>query len=477
MTYIATDASGAQTRVPFDIDILGTAESNLLPDVRNLRVARTRFATSSAPAIDVTFDAPNLSDGLVVEQYELSYLRKGHGPVASGILLDKDNRSYTITGLIAGESYRVHARARFTDRGWNPNWAVSPDIKANRPPQQGSKSLADAELIRGPLATYSIPMGQWPRYFTDPNGDTLTPSVQPEYPGLMKALASTTADYAIRVEGLNPGTSKLTYGAYDGYGGFVSGVVTYTIVDNPTRVIMENSPAGTLAGAFLGTSEFAEVAGTPYGDEALTHTLHGEAASYFDIATSTGLITLKQGASLDYEAKNSYTGQVRWTVPGQGGQQSAANLTINVADMETGKPDAPTVMRAEFSEPTNPALDVTWTAPQSPADPYDAKDPATWYEVQYRKKAAEGEAPADWTAYSEKVLQRKDTSLRLSDLEPGATYEVQVRAGGNREGSENGRTPAQARPTRGRPPTALPSAAAHSRSGASSITTRQGSPQ
>ena len=42
---------------------------------------------------------------------------------------------------------------------------------------------------------------------------------------------------------------------------------------------------------------------------------------------ATGRITVAEGASLDYETKNSYTGKVNWTVQGQA---VAANLTINV---------------------------------------------------------------------------------------------------------------------------------------------------
>ena len=76
--------------------------------------------------------------------------------------------------------------------------------------------------------------------------------------------------------------------------------------------------------------------------------------------------------------------------------------------------------RTTLGKPSNPALDVTWTAPASGATP-------TGYEAQYRKKAADGEDPAQWTAYSG-TLGATTTSLNLPDLEAGATYEVQVLA-------------------------------------------------
>ena len=153
-----------------------------------------------------------------------------------------------------------------------------------------------------------------------------------------------------------------------------------------------------------------------------TYTLTGEAATYFDINSATGQISVKQGTTLDYETKTSYTGQVHWTVQEQ---PAVANLTINVVDLEAGKPDAPTVTRTEFSEQSNPALDVTWTKPAANGLTI------SWYKVQYRKQAAAGEQPADWTLHSAAL---ETTSLTLSDLEAGAVYEFQVRAGTNEEG-------------------------------------------
>ena len=130
----------------------------------------------------------------------------------------------------------------------------------------------------------------------------------------------------------------------------------------------------------------APVAATPYGEETYTHTLTGEAATSgaFEIDSSTGQISVKQGATLDYETKSSYTGKVTWTVQGQ---TAVANLTINITDVEPGKPGTPTLTRTEFSEQTAPALDVTWTA----ADANGAT--ITGYEAQYRKKGRRGSEP------------------------------------------------------------------------------------
>ena len=70
-------------------------------------------------------------------------------------------------------------------------------------------------------------------------------------------------------------------------------------------------------------------------------------------------------------------------------------MTITVTDLEAGKPDAPTVTRTRFDTETNPALDVTWTAP-------DANGVViTW--LQSRSTASRSltaRPPAAWTAYT-----------------------------------------------------------------------------
>ena len=175
------------------------------------------------------------------------------------------------------------------------------------------------------------------------------------------------------------------------------------------RSVAENSAAGTAVGD--------PVTGTQHGTTALTYTLSGDAATYFAIDSSTGQISVKQGTVLDYETTPSYTGKVHWTVQSQA---AVASLTINVTDVGAGKTGTPTLARTEFSEPTAPALDVTWTAPT------DSGLTITGYEAEYRKQAAAGEDPVAWTPYSG-TLAATATTLTLSSLDAGATYEVRIR--------------------------------------------------
>ena len=292
-------------------------------------------------------------------------------------------------------------------------WSDSGEGTANRPPTRSNvQQYGDFQDTWN--ARYAGNMEQ-DRLFSDPDGDALTYSASSKYPGVVKTWVEDVTWYATII---NPATSEVTYGASDAYGGYASSGLTITGTANETRSVPENSPAGTNVGA--------PVAGIPYGEETLTHTLSGEAATSgaFEIEASTGQITVKTGATLDYETRSSYTGTVTWTVQGQ---TATANLTINVTDLEAGKPAAPTLTRTPFDEPTDPALDAAWTAPAVP----DGLT-LTGYEFRHRKKGA-----AEWTHRASALmsdgtlvpaLSATTTSLHLPGLEAGAVYEAQVRA-------------------------------------------------
>ncbi|MCY4625089.1 MAG: putative Ig domain-containing protein, partial [Chloroflexi bacterium] len=304
MTYTAADADGDEAAFTFTItvDAAPKTAKQSLTSPGTPTVTRVKFSKPTKPALSVSWTAPAITINL--ERYAVEFRKQGsntwlpYGQVNGSTLnavLGKDEN----LNLEAGATYEVRVQGLY-DGGGSSSWSGTGSGKANSPPKVGLV-LTDFEIIREPYASYSRPAGEWPTYFTDSDGDTLTPSAEAQYPGLLRVSASTGTDYSIRVVGLNPGTSTLTYGVSDGYGGVASKTVTYTIVYNAERAVMENSAAGTLVGA--------PVAATPYGEETYTHTLHGEAATYFDIVAATGQISVKQGTTLDYETKTSISSQ------------------------------------------------------------------------------------------------------------------------------------------------------------------------
>ena len=421
MTYTATDEDGDEASFNFTITVqraLRTAKQNLLPTPRNLSVTRKQFSGTSAPALNVSWDAPvhdqtNLG-------YSLRYGAKGKGWVTPYLGFDSSTTSTTLSNLTAGTEYQVQVRVKYAVDGFS-EWSYF-NVTTNSPPQTTTGYYYVKDHVVG--VTYR---GQNPLsgFFTDPDGDTLTYSTSAEHPGVANYTVTTETcpkctgtGERIEIKLLNPATTKLTYGAYDGYGGYVSRWYTVTGTQDVTRSVTENSAAGTLVGD--------PVTGTQHGSVALTYTLTGDASRAFEIHRLTGQIKLKQGAPLDYEKKDSYTGQVKWTVQSQ---QAVANLTINIVDVTPGKPSAPTVTRKAFSrQTTHPALDVTWTAPDANGTTIHR------YKAQYRVKAAEGEDDAEWTAYSG-ALDANARTLSLSGLLYGTTYEVQVRAVDDHEGA------------------------------------------
>ncbi|MDE2640775.1 MAG: fibronectin type III domain-containing protein, partial [Chloroflexota bacterium] len=387
-------------------------------------VTRTAFSEPSDPALDVSWTAA-AANGTTITGYEAQYRKQAaQGEEAadwtaySGTL-GATATSLTLADLEAGATYEVQVRAVSSDESAGA-WSNTGSGRANRPPAATSASFLGGTFTVGSIADYDESNPLVGAFFEDADGDTLTYSAAAQYPGLLGvSLSGASGGALLRVTLLNPGASGVTYTAADAYGGSVTRTVTLTGTANERRSVAENSAAGTAVGA--------PVTGIPYDDgdeetdDTLSYSLTGEASTSgpFVIDSASGQISVAQDASLDYETKASYAGQVRYTV---GGREAVVNLTIEVMD-QPAPPAAPTVTRTRFSEPANPALDVSWTAPSNPGDTI------TGYEAQYRKSG-----DTTWTAYSG-TLDATTTSLTLPNLEAGATYEVQVRTLGQSEGA------------------------------------------
>ena len=392
------------------------------PMPTDLTVERERVGETGAPKLRASWTSVALAASY---QYQFRKVEEG---ASWGGPFDTDSPDTTLVDGEASLLYEVQVRAS-GEGVWN-RWTESVQARFNRPPEKrGNDRHDDLTVAKG--AGHSI--GLWNEWFSDPEGDTLIPFAKSSDPArvYIKKIQGLDDGNLFDYEALNQGQATLTYGVTDGYGGkFTEESYIITVTHSETREIAGPSPQWTPVGA--------PVTGVPYQGEALTYTLTGDAAAPsgpFVIDSGSGQISVAPGVTLPYRgewchrwskpdgseeicqpmpADKTFTGQVGYTV---GGHPSAIDLTIRVTEAVTpDAPDAPTVTRTPFTGETPPALDMTWSAPANNGVAI------TGYQAQYRKQGA-----AAWTDYGH-YLAAGATTLSLPDLEPGAIYEVQVRA-------------------------------------------------
>ena len=251
----------------------------------------------------------------------------------------------------------------------------------------------------------SYPSGE-NSYFSDPDGDTLTIVSTSSHPGL----AAITQNTPVRLRANHPADTWITITTTATDPGGLSANFTwqYKMTCTTAMSVNENSAAGTDVGS-VGRKGNSNAAASQY-------TIEGDAAAVFTINSSSGLIEVKSGATLDYETTTSYSGTVKYkatkTVDGTSHtNDSARSVTININNLGGPSANAPTVARDSAAPTTK--LDVSWTAPSNPNNLSD-------YDVQYRQTGA-----SSWTSHS---FSGTGTSTEISSLTAGKSYEVQVRA-------------------------------------------------
>ena len=181
------------------------------------------------------------------------------------------------------------------------------------------------------------------------------------------------------------------------------GIQTFECTD--TMSITENSAKDTKVGTLGGGN----------ASEGNSFTISGDVATYFDINSTTGEITVKDGTTLDYETKTHYTGSFEYKVTNAGDARAAGSLRINVNDIRAPNVDRPTL--AQNSTNPTKAIDVSWTAP-TPMTGTTIND----YDVQYREWGT-----STWSAIPD-TTNSTATSATITGLTAGKEYEVQVRS-------------------------------------------------
>ena len=173
---------------------------------------------------------------------------------------------------------------------------------------------------------------------------------------------------------------------------------TFDEGETATRSVAENSPAETDVGA--------AVTATDAGDT-LTYSLSGADAGSFAIGSGTGQITVASGASLDHEAKSSYT--VTVTATDGSNATDSTTVTITVTNVEEPgvvavSPDQPTVgtaLAATLTDPDGSVSNITWVWASS-------SDQATWTDISGATSASYTPVSGDVGSYLRATVSYTD---------------------------------------------------------------------
>ena len=188
------------------------------------------------------------------------------------------------------------------------------------------------------------------------------------------------------------------------------------------------------------------------GDDVTYSLASGDDSDSFTIGSGDGVIKVRAGVTLDYEAKSSYslTAQVTDGEDPWGREREPVTIddtmevTVTVSNVAE-PPGAPTGVTVQ--RPTATTLRVSWSAP---AD--TGALPITDYDVRYAAGSADPGDEADWIEAGGSGGHDHagtETETTIAGLSPSTAYRVQVRATGDGSGpwsaSGGGRTTAPAR--------------------------------
>ena len=119
---------------------------------------------------------------------------------------------------------------------------------------------------------------------------------------------------------------------FDGESVAIGGMSMVTVVDNQNPELSAGSYTASIAeNSAAGTTVTEEITATDADGDTLTYSLSGEGSGNFAIDGATGVVTVAEGASLDYDTTASYSLTVMVS-DGNGGYDSAT-LTIMVTDV------------------------------------------------------------------------------------------------------------------------------------------------
>ena len=424
----STDADIDDT-ITVSIGVTDVAEPPIAPDAP----IATRTAAAPKTSLDVSWTAPDMAGKPAITDYDVRY-KQAATTTWSDWTHTGAATTTAITGLEGGRRYAIQVRASNHEgtSDWSDSVSAQTEYKnlpSTFPPSATSTTRSVAE--NSPAGTN---VGA-PVTATDNENDPLTYTLSGADAAAFEVNA-TSGQILVKAH-LNYESKKtysLTVNVSDGkdsenrpddlIDAKIGVIVNVTDVndaptfgeDTASLSVAENTAAGTDIGA--------PVLASDQDGHALYYSLSGTDAASFSVNENTGQVKAK--AALDFEATSTYSLIVRVSdrKDASGKADTAIDdtiaVTVSVTDTKEPPPApaAPGVSRSSDSPKTK--LDVSWTAPDTTGIP-----PVTDYDVRYRRAGAQS-----WTEWG---FDGIGTSVTLTGLSAGYTYEVIVRAG-NDEG-------------------------------------------
>ena len=248
------------------------------------------------------------------------------GQLQTSAALDYETESsYSVNVSVSdgnGESDSIDVTIRVTNVNENPYFAPGGVTLTVAENTASGENIGDpfqaTDPDSGDTLTYSLQRGDKDAFRIDPNTGQLRTHVALDY-----ETKNRYTDLAVRVTdsvGLVVST-RVRINVTD-----VNEAPSFTDGASTTRLIAENTAAGTNIGAAVGA--------TDQNGDVLTYTLSGTDAASFSIVSTSG--QLQTNAALDYETDDAYSVTVK-AADGNGGSTDIT-VTISVTDVN----DAPT---------------------------------------------------------------------------------------------------------------------------------------
>ena len=394
---IVTASDGSLTAsVDVSIAVNDVKEGPGTPDAPVVEAA----ATDGQTELDVTWTAPS-NTGPTITDYDVQYRVAGSEDDFAEASHDGLATQATITELSPGVTYEVQVRA--TNDEDTGLWSMSGEGTTGSVTRAVDENTAADVAFGDPVTATDADSGSTLSYSL--SGTDAASFAIVESSGQLKTKASldyeTKASYSVEVR------------ADDGF--VVKSIaVTINVNDvNEAPVFPDGAPSLDVNENTVTDVAFGDpvTAMDPDSGAMLTYSLSGTDAASFGIVESSG--QLKTKGPLDYEGSQNVYDVI--VTASDGSLTASVDVSIAVNDVKEapGTPDAPTVMAAATDGQTE--LDVTWTAPSNTGPTI------TDYDVQYRVAGSEDD-------FAEASHDGLATQATITELSPGVTYEVQVRA-------------------------------------------------